>query len=82
MIGDENLRMRMKAELPDTIVRVGGNPVLPAKEAETLDALALLFPFCRGARYPKHDNLWIEVNDESRIRQRKTLFQSMLPGIT
>ena len=80
--GMKNSRMRMKAELLDTIARVGGNPVLPAKEAETLDALALLFPFCRSAGYPRHDNLWNEVNGESRIRQRGTLFQRMLPGIT
>ncbi len=45
--GSENSCMRMKAELPDTIVRVGGNPALPAKEAETLDAVAYLIPFGR-----------------------------------
>lgn len=53
--GSENSCMRMKAELLDTIVRVGGNPVLPAKEAETLDAMAHLIPFGRCVRYPWHD---------------------------
>ena len=59
--------MRMKAKLLNTIVRAGGNPVLPAKETVTLDALAPVFPFCTGVRYPKHGNLWTEVNGERRI---------------
>ena len=78
--------MRMKAKLLNTIVRAGGNPVLPAKETVTLDALAPVFPFCTGVRYPKHGNLWTEVNGERRIRKivyrkRRTLFQHTLPGI-
>ena len=61
----------MKAKLLNTIVRAGGNPVLPAKETVTLDALAPVFPFCTGVRYPKHGNLWTEVNGERRIRKNR-----------
>jgi len=71
--GDENSRMRMKAKLPYTIVRAWGYLALSAKETETQDALALILPFWVSARYSKQSNLWIEVNDESRIRQRETL---------
>ena len=53
--GSENSCMRMKAELLNTIVRVGGNLALPAKGAETLDAVACLLPFCRCAGYRRHD---------------------------
>ena len=62
----------MKAKLLNTIVRAGGNPVLPAKETVTLDALAPVFPFCTGVRYPKYGNLWTEVNGERRIRKSCT----------
>lgn len=45
MHGDENLRMRMKAELPDTIAGVWGYPALHRKDAETYDALIAVLPF-------------------------------------
>lgn len=66
--------MRMKAKLPDTIVRAWGHLALPAKEAETQAVSAFILPFWMNVGYSEQGNLWFEVNDESRIRQRKMLF--------
>jgi len=59
----------MKAKLLNTIVRAGGNPVLPAKETVTLDALAPVLPSCTGVWYSTHGNLRAEVNGERRMRK-------------
>ena len=42
---DENLRMRMKAELPDTIAGAGGHRALHRKDAETYGTSMAVLPF-------------------------------------
>lgn len=43
--GDENLRMRMKAGLPDTIAGAWGHLALRRKDAETYGASIAVLPF-------------------------------------
>ena len=57
----------MKAELPDTIARAGGNRALHTKGTVTYAASLSVLPFWTDERYPKHSNLKTEVNGESRI---------------
>ena len=72
--GDENLRMRMKAGLPDTIAGAWGHLALRRKDAETYGASIAVLPFWMAMWYPKQSNFKTEVNGKSRIRQRKTLY--------
>ena len=63
----------MKAKLPYTIVRAWDQNFLTAKESETQSTPAGAIGFLASRMVFGVKRLWIEENDERRIRQLKKL---------